>query len=48
MVSLLPKKSWKDHGLRPDLAESLAALKPSFVRFPGGCWVEGEDMVAHV
>ena len=39
MVSVLPKKTWKDHGLRSDLAESVAALKPSFVRFPGGCWV---------
>jgi hypothetical protein len=47
MVSLLPKQTWKNNGLRPDLAESLDALKPSFVRFPGGCWVEGEDM-AHM
>ena len=47
MVSLLPNKSWKNHGLRPDLAESLDALKPSFLRFPGGCWVEGDDM-AHM
>ena len=29
---------------RRDLMERLAALKPSFVRFPGGCWVEGETM----
>jgi alpha-L-arabinofuranosidase len=42
MVSLLPKQTWKDHGLRPDLAEALRALKPAFMRFPGGCWVEGE------
>ena len=47
MVSLMPKKTWKDHGLRTDLAESLDGLKPSFVRFPGGCWVEGDDM-AHM
>jgi len=47
MVSLLPKQTWKNNGLRSDLAESLDALKPSFVRFPGGCWVEGEDM-AHM
>lgn len=47
MVSLLPKKTWKDHGLRPDLAESIAAMKPAFFRFPGGCWVEGED-IAHM
>ncbi len=44
MVSLLPESTWKNHGLRPDLCEMLAGLKPSFFRFPGGCWVEGEDM----
>src|ERR1022692_508026 len=43
MVSLMPKKTWRDHGLRLDLAESLAALHPSFLRFPGGNWVEGDD-----
>jgi alpha-L-arabinofuranosidase len=47
MVSLLPKKTWKDHGLRPDLAESLDGLHPAFMRFPGGCWVEGDDF-AHM
>ena len=47
MVSLLPAKTWKDHGLRTDLAEMLAELQPSFMRFPGGCWVEGDDM-AHM
>jgi alpha-L-arabinofuranosidase len=47
MVSLLPKKTWKDHGLRVDLGESLAALHPKFLRFPGGCWVEGDDF-AHM
>jgi alpha-L-arabinofuranosidase len=47
MVSLMPKKTWKDHGLRVDLAKSLDALYPSFVRFPGGNWVEGDD-VAHM
>jgi len=46
MVSLFPKRTWKNrpNGLRPDLAEMLAGLKPGFVRFPGGCWVEGEVM----
>jgi alpha-L-arabinofuranosidase len=46
MVSLFPKKTWKNrpNGLRPDLAEMLAGLKPAFVRFPGGCWVEGDTM----
>ena len=46
MVSLFPKTSWmkRPHGLRPDLAEMLAGLRPSFLRFPGGCWVEGETL----
>ena len=43
-VSLVPRATWKGHGLRPDLAEMLADLKPAFVRFPGGCWVEGNTM----
>jgi alpha-L-arabinofuranosidase len=46
MVSLFPRKTWKNraNGLRPDLAEMLAELQPAFVRFPGGCWVEGDTM----
>ena len=47
MVSIMPQRTWKGHGLRPDLCEMLAALQPSFLRFPGGCWVEGDDM-AHM
>ena len=47
MVSLTPKSTWKDHGLRTDLAESLDGLHPKFMRFPGGCWVEGDDF-AHM
>ena len=43
MVSLIPDKTWKNHGLRSDLAEAIDALNPAFFRFPGGCWVEGED-----
>ena len=41
MVSLFPEKTWKNHGLRTDLAQLLADMKPSFLRFPGGCVVEG-------
>lgn len=43
-VSLFPAKTWKNrpNGLRPDLAQKLDDLKPAFVRFPGGCWVEGD------
>ncbi len=44
MVSLLPTTTWKNHGLRPDLAEALHGLRPAFMRFPGGCWVEGETI----
>ena len=29
---------------RRDLVDALAALKPDFLRFPGGCWVEGDTM----
>jgi alpha-L-arabinofuranosidase len=43
MVSLMPDKTWKDHGLRPDLAGVLDSLHPAFLRFPGGCWVEGDN-----
>ena len=42
-LSLMPAATWKGHGLRQDLAEMIAALKPAFVRFPGGCFVEGLD-----
>lgn len=41
MISLLPQDTYKGHGLRKDLAESLEALKPKFMRFPGGCVVHG-------
>jgi alpha-L-arabinofuranosidase len=44
MVSLLPDKTWKNHGMRTDLAEAIDAIQPGFFRFPGGCWVEGDDM----
>lgn len=41
-VSLFPP-TYKNrpNGLRPDLAQWLEGLKPSFVRYPGGCYVEG-------
>ena len=46
MVSLFPEKTWKgrENGMRPDLAEMLVGLYPKFLRFPGGCWVEGNTM----
>ncbi|MEI6604198.1 MAG: alpha-L-arabinofuranosidase C-terminal domain-containing protein [Verrucomicrobiota bacterium] len=42
VVSLFPK-TYKDrpNGLRPDLVHLLQNLQPGFVRFPGGCVVEG-------
>ncbi len=46
MVSLCPKKTWKSrpHGLRADLVQKLADMQPSFLRFPGGCIVEGSEL----
>ena len=43
MVSLFPEKTWKNRpgGLRADMVQMLADLKPGFLRFPGGCIVEG-------
>jgi alpha-L-arabinofuranosidase len=42
-VSLFPEKTWKTrpNGLRPDLAQLIADLRPAFVRWPGGCFAEG-------
>ncbi|MFC3802643.1 alpha-L-arabinofuranosidase C-terminal domain-containing protein [Cohnella sp. GCM10012308] len=41
MVSLFPAKTFRDrpNGLRADIAQLLADLKPKFMRFPGGCLV---------
>ncbi len=45
-ISLFPKATWRQHenGLRLDLAQALADLKPGVLRFPGGCIVEGTDL----
>ena len=45
-VSLFPVDTWKGHenGMRKDLAQALADLKPGVFRFPGGCIVEGSDL----
>ncbi len=47
-VSLFPANTWKRrmNGLRSDLAGSVNTLKPAFVRFPGGCYVEGGDKLS--
>jgi len=43
MVSLFPRNTWKNRpgGLRADMVQALADLHPGFLRFPGGCIVEG-------
>ena len=43
MVSLFPKGTWKnrENGLRSDLVQLLKDMQPGFLRFPGGCIVEG-------
>ena len=45
MVSLFPQDTYKgrENGLRNDLAVMLEELTPSFLRFPGGCVIEGYD-----
>lgn len=46
MVSLFPQATFKGrkNGLRKDLAETIAALHPKFVRFPGGCMSHGQGL----
>lgn len=41
MISLFPAKTFRNrpNGLRADLAQTIADLKPKFMRFPGGCLV---------
>jgi alpha-L-arabinofuranosidase len=45
-VSLFPENTWKKRpgGLRADMVQALADLKPGFLRFPGGCIVEGSEL----
>ena len=45
-VSLFPENTWKrrTRGLRADMVQALADLKPGFLRFPGGCIVEGSEL----
>jgi len=46
MISLFPEKTFKNrpNGLRADLAQKLADMKPGFMRFPGGCLVHGDGV----
>lgn len=41
-VSLMPEDTYKGHGFRTELISMLLDLKPRFLRFPGGCFVEGD------
>ncbi|HEX5890517.1 MAG TPA: alpha-L-arabinofuranosidase C-terminal domain-containing protein [Pyrinomonadaceae bacterium] len=43
LVSLYPKDTFQSraNGLRADLVQLLKDMKPGFLRFPGGCIVEG-------
>ena len=43
-TSLMPADTFMGHGLRKDLAEKLRDMHPAFLRFPGGCIVEGFSM----
>ncbi len=45
-ISLFPEDTWKGraNGLRNDLAQAIADLKPKIFRFPGGCIIEGTKL----
>lgn len=46
VISLFPAKTFmnRPNGLRADLAQALADMKPRFIRFPGGCLVHGDGL----
>lgn len=46
MISLFPKNTFKGraNGLRADLAQTIADIRPRFVRFPGGCVAHGQGI----
>ncbi|HMP92597.1 MAG TPA: alpha-L-arabinofuranosidase C-terminal domain-containing protein, partial [Phnomibacter sp.] len=46
VISLFPERTFnkRPNGLRPDLAQLLADMKPSFIRFPGGSLVHGDGL----
>ncbi|TVT97360.1 hypothetical protein EJB05_57400, partial [Eragrostis curvula] len=43
-VSLMPSDTYKGHGFRKELMHMILELKPRFLRFPGGCFVEGNTL----
>lgn len=46
LVSLFPEKTFKgrENGMRNDLATLINDFRPGFIRFPGGCIVEGATL----
>ncbi len=46
VISVFPEHTFKNrpNGMRADLAEALAAMKPAFIRFPGGCLAHGDGL----
>ncbi|MGC4102418.1 alpha-L-arabinofuranosidase C-terminal domain-containing protein [Ferruginibacter sp.] len=46
LVSVFPVNTFKNrqNGLRADLAQLLADMKPAFIRFPGGCLAHGDGI----
>lgn len=46
MISLFPQETFmnRKNGLRKDLAQAIADLKPKLVRFPGGCMTHGQGL----
>ncbi len=46
MISLFPENTFKNrqNGMRADLAQMLADMKPRFIRFPGGCLAHGDGL----
>lgn len=46
VISLFPEHTYnnRERGLRADLVEFLKEMKPGFLRFPGGCVIEGINL----
>ena len=46
MISLFPEHTYnnRENGLRADLVQYLKDLNPAFLRFPGGCVIEGINL----
>ncbi|MDI6050459.1 alpha-L-arabinofuranosidase C-terminal domain-containing protein [Flavobacterium sp. XS2P24] len=46
MISLFPEDTWmnRKNGMRKDIVQLLYDMKPGFLRFPGGCIVEGRTL----